>query len=143
MENRKKKIIATKKPEELLSEHWLNKSKEDSESARIMLEAHRYTWCAFICQQALEKCLKAGYVKKEKKIPPYIHKLERLCQILKLVPPKEILEVIIRIDKYYLVTRYPIYKESVNITDYKTAQGIFQQTRKIYRWLIKELVLQQ
>lgn len=143
MENRKKKIIATKKPEELLSEHWLDKSKEDLESARIMLEAHRYTWCAFICQQALEKCLKAGYVKKEKKIPPYIHKLERLCQILKLVPPKEILEVIIRIDKYYLVTRYPIYKESVNITDYKTAQGIFQETRKVYRWLIKELVLQQ
>lgn len=143
MENRRKKIIATKKPEELLSEHWLDKSKEDLESARIMLEAHRYTWCAFICQQALEKCLKAGYVKKEKKIPPYIHKLERLCQILKLVPPKEILEVIIRIDKYYLVIRYPIYKESVNITDYKTAQGIFQQTRKVYRWLIKELVLQQ
>ena len=45
---------------ELVYKYWLEMSKEDLISAEAMLKAHRYTWCAFICQQALEKCLKAG-----------------------------------------------------------------------------------
>ncbi|MBU0569124.1 HEPN domain-containing protein, partial [bacterium] len=88
---------------ELVVKEWLKRAEEDIKSAKIMLETNHYTWSAFICQQALEKCLKAGYVKKRNEIPPYIHKLERLCEILDIEPPEEILEDIIRIDKYYIV----------------------------------------
>jgi len=117
---------------------WLDKAKEDLTSARVMLEAHRYTWCAFICQQALEKCLKAGYVKKKEQIPPYIHKLERLCQLLELEPPKNLLENIIKIDKYYIATRYPTYKKAVDISTYKKTEEIYSQTKEIYTWLLKQ-----
>lgn len=51
---------------------------------------------------------------KREEIPPYIHKLERLCQILKLKLPDEILK-----DKYYIVARYPAYKRMINISKYQ------------------------
>jgi len=123
--------------------NWLYNADEDIKSAKIMLKAGRYTWCAFICQQAIEKCLKAGYTKKENKIPPYIHKLERLCQILDINPPEEIMNSIIEIDKYYIATRYPAYKESVNISDRKKAENLFISTKRAYEWLLQELKLKK
>ncbi|MFH1653620.1 MAG: HEPN domain-containing protein [Pseudomonadota bacterium] len=108
-----------------------------------MLDAGRYTWCAFICQQALEKCLKAGYVTKFKKIPPYTHKLELLCQYLELNPPERIMDIIIKVDKYYIATRYPSYKKSVNITNKSIAVDIYKQVREVFEWLVRMLELKK
>ncbi|MBU0701731.1 HEPN domain-containing protein [bacterium] len=124
-------------------EEWLKKADEDMMSAKVMLETNHYTWCAFICQQALEKCLKAGYVQKKNEIPPHIHKLERLCEILELQPPEDILEGIIRIDKYYIIARYPDYKKGVDISAKDIAESIYNKTQEIYKWLMKNLGLQK
>lgn len=126
---------------ELAVKYWLEKSAEDLATAKSLLETGHFTWCAFICQQALEKCLKAGYVLKENKIPPFIHKLERLCSILELNPPENILNSIIEIDKYYITTRYPTYKEAVNISSKKEAKKIYQKTEEAYQWLKQALKL--
>lgn len=120
---------------------WLEKHKEDLKAAKAMLDARRYLWCAFICQQAIEKYLKAGYVKKYRRIPPYIHKLERLCVELRLEVPEELLKSIVDIDKYYVSARYPAYKESLSIKRRKTAEGIYNKTKEILRWLKGELKL--
>jgi len=120
---------------------WFDKSKEDLKSAKAMLEARRYSWCAFICQQAIEKYLKGIYVKKHNKTPPYIHKLERLCEELKLTVPEKFLIAIVDIDKYYISARYPSYRESVEIKDFKTAERIFNKTEKVIEWLKKEIKL--
>ncbi|OGC10343.1 hypothetical protein A3J90_03800 [candidate division WOR-1 bacterium RIFOXYC2_FULL_37_10] len=124
---------------ELVVRHWLEQSKEDLLSAKALLNAHRYTWCAFICQQTLEKCLKAIYVKEKKSIPPYIHKLERLCQILEIDLPNDLLESLIEIDKYYIASRYPSYVEKLNIKKLDQAKKLFSKTEEIYQWLIKKL----
>ena len=101
---------------ELRVKSWLEKHKEDLKAAKAMLDAKRYLWCAFICQQAIEKYLKAGYVNKYHRIPPYVHKLERLCEELKLSVPQNLLKAMVDIDKYYVSARYPAYKESVSIS---------------------------
>ncbi len=121
--------------------YWIEHASEDLISAKVMLDAGRYTWCAFICQQSLEKLLKAGYVKKEKRIPPYIHKLERLLELLSLQPPQTLLETLILIDKYYIIARYPSYKTSVEIKTKQVATEIYQKTKEIYQWLQKEMAL--
>jgi len=128
---------------ELVVKEWLKRAEEDMKSAKVMLETNHYTWCAFISQQALEKCLKAGYVKKKNYIPPYTHKLERLCEILEIKPPEDILEWIIRIDKYYIVTRYPDYKKTVDIPTKDIAKTIYNKTQEIYKWLMTNLGLQK
>jgi HEPN domain-containing protein len=134
-------MTKSKKAPEKQIKYWLAHAQEDLLSAKVMLDAGRYTWCAFICQQALEKLLKAGYVKKEKCIPPRIHKLERLLELLTLKPPEDLLEALILIDKYYIVARYPSYKTSVDIKTRKVAGKIYQKTREIYLWLQKEMAL--
>ena len=120
---------------------WLDKSAEDLATAKSLLENNQFNWCAFICQQALEKCLKAGYIKQIRATPPYIHKLERLVSVLSLEPPEEILNAIIEIDKYYIVTRYPTYKEEININDVTSAKLIYKKTEACYKWLMQELRL--
>jgi len=128
---------------EIVVKEWLKRAEEDIKSAKVMLETNHYTWSAFICQQALEKCLKAGYVKKRNEIPPYIHKLERLCEILNVEPPEEILEGIIRIDKYYIVARYPDYKKNIDVPTKDAAETIYNKTEEIYKWLMENLGLQR
>ncbi len=125
--------------QELVAKHWFDKSKEDLKSAKVMLEAHRFTWCAFICQQAIEKYLKGIYVERYKKIPPYIHKLERLCEELRLTLPSDLLKTAVDIDKYYISARYPSYKETVSIKDIKTAENIYNKTKEILKWLKEEI----
>lgn len=126
---------------ELIVKHWIDQSLEDLKSAHSLLKAGRYTWCAFICQQSLEKILKASYVAKNNTIPPYIHKLERLCYLLNLALPQELLDSIIEIDKYYIAARYPSYVESLNIKNSNQAKELFQKTKRIYKWISEELKL--
>lgn len=118
-------------------EAWLKQAHEDLKTAEALLKSKRYTWCAFVCQQSLEKYLKAGYVKVHKKIPPYTHNLEYLCQLLGLNPPAKIMETIIRIGKYYIAARYPSYKKSVNISQIEVAEEIVLTTKETIRWLRK------
>jgi HEPN domain-containing protein len=134
MRNRQNKINP-----ELIAKIWFEKSKEDLKSAKVMLEAHRFTWCAFICQQAIEKYLKGVYIEKFNRIPPYIHKIESLCRVLGLDIPEKFLDWIVRVDKYYIATRYPAYKEAINIKNYKQAEEIYNKTKEILKWL-KEVI---
>lgn len=122
---------------------WLWQAKEDLKTAKALLNSGRYTWCAFACQQALEKCLKSGYVQKFQKIPPYTHKLEWLCQLLELAPPPDIIKTIINVDKYYIATRYPSYKKSVNISQRHVAVDVYRKTTEVFRWLVTEMNLKK
>jgi len=126
---------------ELIVKAWLDKYEEDLKSAKTLLDSRRYSWSALACQQAIEKFLKAGYVDKYRKIPPYVHKLERLCDELKLTVPEKLARAMVDIDKHYIIARYPSYKESVDIKDFKEAKSIYDKTRKILKWLKDELKL--
>jgi HEPN domain-containing protein len=85
--------------------------------------------------------LKAGYVDKYRKIPPYIHKLERLCDELKLTVPENLSKSMVDIDKHYILAHYPSYKESVDIKSLKEAKNIYDKTIKILKWLNEALKL--
>jgi HEPN domain-containing protein len=135
-ENKEKRINP-----ELIVKAWLDKYEEDLKSAKALLDSHRYSWCALACQQAIEKFLKAGYVDKYRKVPPYVHKLERLCDELKLTVPERLSRSMVDIDKHYILARYPSYKESVDIKSFKEAKNIYDQTIKILKWLNEELKL--
>jgi HEPN domain-containing protein len=126
----KRKAEKKETDSELRVKSWLQKHKEDLKAAKAMLDARRYLWCAFICQQAIEKYLKAGYVKKFNRIPPYVHKLERLCAELKIEVPDHLLKAIIDIDKYYISTRYPAYKESLSIKSPKKQKASITKPKR-------------
>ena len=59
-------------------DNWLSLAQYDLATAEAMLHAQRYLYVGFMCQQAVEKILKASYVKHHGSTPPYTHNLLRL-----------------------------------------------------------------
>lgn len=99
-------MIKPNLPEEILN--WLYFADEDYQSAKIMLDEEIYNKVCFLCQQAIEKLLKAYllYNKKEIKRTHKIVDLLRECIDL----DKKFLDFAdnaVEIDRYYIPTRYP------------------------------------
>ena len=56
---------------------WVDASQYDLETAKSLLKSRRYLYVLFMCQQAVEKILKACATVKIGKFPPRIHNLAR------------------------------------------------------------------
>ena len=69
---------------EKVIQNWLKLADYDLETAQAMFDAQRFLYVAFMCQQAIEKILKALYVIQHQKTPPYTHNLIRLWEHLSL-----------------------------------------------------------
>jgi len=65
-------------------EYWLELSDYDFETAEAMLNSQRYLYVGFMCHQAVEKMLKAVFVKKFEEIPPFTHSLSQFLKNLTL-----------------------------------------------------------
>lgn len=60
--------------------NWIALADYDLDTADAMFRAGRYLYVAFCCQQAIEKLLKAIYVRRTNQTPPYSHSLMRLAE---------------------------------------------------------------
>lgn len=60
---------------EKIINNWILLAEYDLESAEVLFKAKKYLTMAFSCQQAIEKILKAIYVKEKSETPPYTHNL--------------------------------------------------------------------
>ena len=49
---------------------WIDASRYDLETARALLESRRYLYVLFMCQQSLEKLLKAHVMARTVEFPP-------------------------------------------------------------------------
>jgi HEPN domain-containing protein len=58
---------------EKIIQNWLALAEYDLKTAQAMLQTERFLYVAFACQQAMEKLLKAVYVKEKNQTPPYTH----------------------------------------------------------------------
>jgi HEPN domain-containing protein len=75
-------MFGVSKMSKKIIDNWLSLAKYDLATAQDMLKAKRYLYVAFMCQQAIEKILKACYVKQHTSTPPYTHNLLRLIKDL-------------------------------------------------------------
>ena len=123
---------------EKVIQNWLKLADYDLETAQAMFDAQRFLYVAFMCQQAIEKILKALYVIQHQKTPPYTHNLIRLWEHLSLSSKTgddqyQLLEIL---NSYYLESRYT--EEIQELTQWLTrekTQEILRQTRQLYSWL--------
>lgn len=119
--------------------YWLSQAKEDFKTARIMLFTRRWKYSIFMCQQSIEKFLKAIYMTKNENFPPRIHNLFRLAELIdKKLFPDEFLEFFSELSLFYLSSRYP---EDINkmeeINNKEAARKIFKKTEDVFKWLSK------
>ena len=120
------------------ADNWLALAEYDLETAKAMLATKRYLYVAFMCQQALEKTLKACYVLQHGRTPPYTHNLLRLAAELAFAQDltgdrREHIEVL---NSYYVESRYTEDMEAMmKAINEEKAKALFTSTEEVFRWL--------
>jgi len=62
------------------SAYWIERAEYDLETAKAMRQTGRYLYVGFMCQQTVEKALKA-VIAKQGVFPPKVHDLVRLAEL--------------------------------------------------------------
>ncbi len=87
-------------------DRWVMQALHDLENAKKNMEIEVYDVCLILCQQAVEKMLKALYIKKTgNESPPRIHSLRKLVEETNM--SDKALKLVGKLDSYYLALRYP------------------------------------
>ena len=95
-------------------QYWIEISEYDLQVAKTLLDKGHYLYVGFMCHQAVEKMLKAMYVKQTSTMPPYIHKLDRLVDLvgLKMAMSAERNDFIDELTPLNIQARYPAVQPS-------------------------------
>ena len=121
--------------------HWVERSQYDLDTAKIMLDTGRYLYVAYMCQQTVEKILKALIAQQGKENFP-IHNLNRLAEIADIsneLTPEQF-NFIAELTPYHIEARYGDYKESLSeIINEKKAEQVYKKTREIHKWIYQKI----
>ena len=122
--------------------NWISLAEYDLATAQDMLKANRYLHVAFMCQQAIEKILKACYVKQHTSTPPYTHNLLRLIKELSFKDEMgdERMTKIEELNSYYIESRYTedIEELSKLLTEAKVV-SVLNSTKELFEWIKAKL----
>lgn len=116
--------------------YWMDIARYDLCTATHMWQTRRYLYVAFMCQQAIEKLLKACYVGQRSDDPPRLHDLLKLAAAVPITLPPDFRLLLARLTAYYIEGRYPNYKQKLSkLTGRAEAQALLRQARRCFRWL--------
>ena len=120
---------------------WVGRSDYDVDAARAMLKSGHLLYVAFLCEQATEKILKAAWCHLRGDSPPYTHNLAVLAESLKLALSERQTALIERLSRYYIVGRYPTFKQRLaSGLDKNEAQEMLVQTEDFLTWCKKSIL---
>ena len=123
---------------------WLDASRYDLETARAMLKSRRYLYVLFMCQQSLEKLLKAFVTARKGEFPPRIHNLVRLGEVAALEFSDDERKLLERLSLYYLQSRYPPEIQALaRRTSRAMASGCFEETEILWKRLRRQVTLKK
>ncbi|MBF0360703.1 MAG: HEPN domain-containing protein [Oligoflexia bacterium] len=117
---------------------WFERALYDLDTARDLLKSGKYLYVAFMCHQALEKALKSVYLNLKNEMPPYIHNLPKLSELigLKQTLSDEQTDFLQNMNIFYISSRYPddiddMKKMCTNIT----SENQIKKTEEFLKWL--------
>ena len=120
---------------------WVEISEYDLTTAQAMFESGRYLYVAFMCQQAVEKILKAIYTQKKKSIAPRTHSLLYLIDTLELTVTDQQKLLLSELNQFYLEGRYPNEQTKLTVeVDTHKAGYYLEITREVWTCL-KQMLL--
>jgi len=119
-------------------DNWLSLAKYDLATADDMLKSKRYLYVAFMCQQSVEKILKACYVKQHTTTPPYTHNLLRLIKELNFKNEigDEKIATIEELNSYYIESRYTEDLDELSkLLTEANAVSVLNSTKELFEWI--------
>ena len=121
--------------EEIISESelWRRQAERDVESAEKNISIQEYALTAFLCQQAVEKDLKALLIQKEGQLVK-THSVISLAKRVNM--PALLLGKIEKLESVYQRTRYPdvIKKMPAEEFDAQDAQEFLEDAKEVLAW---------
>jgi len=122
-------------------EIWLKQAEHDLEMAVKNYGMGGYDVCAFLCQQAVEKFLKALYLKEKQKDFPRTHFIDELGLALGL--PADIMDLVYELTADYLESRYPDVTIGAPFENYNVhnTQKKLEAAQKICAFIKENLAL--
>ena len=121
-----------KEPDDEINK-WMVQAKRDLKTARNSYKSKDYYASAFFAQQAVEKGLKAIYIKKYKKLIR-IHDLVELAK--KIGAEEDILNACSMINPVYTGSRYPDVIDTFNKSN---TDEILRLAKKVMKWIEENL----
>ncbi len=97
-----------------VTKKWVELAEYDFASAKVMLDSGRYLYVSFMCQQSVEKYIKAYITEMTDEMPPHTHNLTVLFEISKIEFAEEQLFLASSLTRYYINARYPNIKEKLS-----------------------------
>jgi HEPN domain-containing protein len=120
---------------------WLERVDYDLQTADAMLNTGRYIYAVFMCQQAIEKVMKAFINNSGNPVLP-VHNLRRLAEISGLINQfnEEQLFKLDFLSQYYINARYKedIEELSRGITQ-EFAGDIINFTKEMVKWIMQKM----
>ena len=91
--------------------HWVETSDADFNTMLILFRSKSYHWALFLGHIAIEKLLKACFVKNNQTYAPFTHNLYRLAELGGLEISEEYADWLFKITTFNLNARYDDYKK--------------------------------
>ncbi len=107
-----------------------------------MLKSRRFLYVGFMCNQVIEKILKAYYVNVKKQQPPYTHKLVKLAQESDVYndmteKQKNFLDILLPLN---IEARYPTQKQDIlEALNEENCKSIVNETEDFVLWIKNKL----
>lgn len=121
--------------------HWVNQSKDDLDSAVLLLEGKKYLHALFFLHLSLEKVCKAQWIKtNEDNVPPKTHNLIFLLSQTGLKLSIEQKEFLLELNRFQIDGRYPdelskLYKTSTE----SFVRNKLETAKQLQGWLLSKL----
>ena len=114
--------------------NWIEQSKRDLDTAKYNFEGGKYEFAVFLCQQSIEKALKALSIKKTGKFRK-IHDIVLLGKELNL--PENLINYCKEVAPAYTYTRYPDVTHVTNLKD--ISKKFIKYAEENLKWVEKQL----
>ena len=121
--------------------HWVERSEYDLDTAKAMLDTGRHLYVGYMCQQTVEKLLKAMIAHQNKENLP-IHNLNRLAEVAEIsdLLSSEQITFLAELTPFCIEARYGDFKESLSeIINREKAGIIYRKTREMFEWLYQKI----
>ena len=123
---------------------WVDKAKDEIETATIMFNSAKYLYTGFMCHQCIEKALKAYYIHVHNERHPHQHNLEVLAESANLLDKMddEKLDILQKLKPLYIKTRYEDEKNAIAALltkDY--CKVLLGETEVLLEWILQSMTL--
>ena len=126
---------------DIVTKKWIERASYDLVTAKAMLATKRYLYVAFMCQQSLEKILKAIIIEDGEEAL-WTHNLVRLAEKAKVyhLMTNEDQDFLADLTPFAIESRYGDYRRKLSeIINKKMAKKYFEKSKEIFKWLKKRI----